>query len=520
MTLLTAIVNHDAVLLATDTAAFGSESGRALGYSMTKALPVAHLRAVLVVQGSGVVLPFILSKASYIESMDAAESTMPQLLEAAARSLPGVIPTAANAGCRVVLAGWSASRGCVAMMWTSDDGFRTIKTAALTAGQMLVPKDAAPRKPIKSVDDFGQYILTQQMPYLRARNARIGGELVLFKVDRHGVRMTFGGDLGLPEGPSRFASPGAIDPPGQERAAAIYDPATSFNVLTVSPNTSLPDPTIVEQVTGVTVDSGATAQLDRSVLVRADVTWDPIVGQAVRQSGRVEVQWMEATATMPAGDWPGRAEAEGNATSLTVTGLRAKVGYLFRARARTTLGVRGKWSNQALHIMADVPPQTVSSISVANSGTNAFTATGSFSVTHSSVGNWTFTGDANSTLMLDVNQMLDVKFETGAVGSIVTATADIDLVWDGTAVPGRTLTLEAATYARGFDRWASFVVPIRYTGTAAQIEAIGGTPAASTHGYAIDITITMRDSSGAPLGSSISGTWESSTRNTATELLK
>ncbi|MBX3605378.1 MAG: hypothetical protein KF788_08905 [Piscinibacter sp.] len=143
----------------------------------------------------------------------------------------------------------------------------------------------------------------------------------------------------------------------RETSAGIYDPEANFDQLTVSPNTGLPEPTDVPQVTGVAVASGTTEQLDRSILVRTIVSWDAVPSQAVRQSGKVEVQWIEATATLPTSgdDWPGRAEAEGNATQMPVVGLRAGIHYLFRARARTTLGVRGAWSDQKLSLIADAP---------------------------------------------------------------------------------------------------------------------------------------------------------------------
>lgn len=161
----------------------------------------------------------------------------------------------------------------------------------------------------------------------------------------------------------------------RETAAAIYNPDTSFNVLNLAPNTLLPAFTTVPKITGVSVASGTTALLDRSVVVRTRVSWTASTSQAVRQSGRIEVQWTQAGQALPANEWE-TMEVEGTATSADVIGLRGNVAYIFRVRARTTLGVRGDWSDMVLHVVDGAPlAQGALSSVYGGSAAGPFTAT-------------------------------------------------------------------------------------------------------------------------------------------------
>lgn len=145
----------------------------------------------------------------------------------------------------------------------------------------------------------------------------------------------------------------------RETAAAIYDPDTSFDVLSVATNTLLPKPWEVEQITGVTVSSGTSALTDKSLVIRALVQWTAAADQAVRQGGTIEVQYTRSGAALPSGDWPS-VTVPGNSTSATITGLGQASHYVFRVRARSNLGVRGKWSVLKQAQMASlVPPSQV-----------------------------------------------------------------------------------------------------------------------------------------------------------------
>ena len=166
----------------------------------------------------------------------------------------------------------------------------------------------------------------------------------------------------------------------RETSAAIFDPGTGFATLDVAANTLLPKPWEVEQITGVTVTSGTTTEVDKSILVRTTVSWTAAVSDAVRKHGRIEVQYTRAGATLPSSDWPS-VEAPGDATSVTITGLGQGVHYLFRVRARSNLGVRGLWSVTKTSQNA-VVPQVDSEGLAANSAAEAVTTSisdGSFS---------------------------------------------------------------------------------------------------------------------------------------------
>ena len=149
-----------------------------------------------------------------------------------------------------------------------------------------------------------------------------------------------------------FSLQGGVQLTLRETAAAIYTPDSLFLVATTSANTHLPDPTVVPQVTGVAATSNTTALSDNSIVSRLAVTWAAVASQAVAQSGRIEVQAIEATTTPLPDDWPAQPLQPGGATTVTISGVRANINYLVRVRAINSLGVRGKWSLQVLHQVA------------------------------------------------------------------------------------------------------------------------------------------------------------------------
>lgn len=144
----------------------------------------------------------------------------------------------------------------------------------------------------------------------------------------------------------------------KETAALIYSVNTGLQVLDLAPNTALPLPWLVPVVSGLTVTSGTPALQDGWPQTRTLVQWTAVTDEAVRQSGKIEIQFTEVVTGVPLpanDDWPGVTE-EGGATSTTIVGLRARAVYVFRVRAINTLGVRGRWSVQVAHINADPPP--------------------------------------------------------------------------------------------------------------------------------------------------------------------
>ena len=142
----------------------------------------------------------------------------------------------------------------------------------------------------------------------------------------------------------------------KETGASIYSIYSGLKVLDAQPNTSLPLPWVVEQMAGLSVESGTTVLEDGWPVTRVQVSWDPVVGEAVRQSGQIEVQYVLSVPTgVTDSDWSSVFE-QGNATSTTIVGLKAAEHYLFRVRAINTLGVRGAWAIQIGHVVALPPP--------------------------------------------------------------------------------------------------------------------------------------------------------------------
>lgn len=147
----------------------------------------------------------------------------------------------------------------------------------------------------------------------------------------------------------------------KETVASIFDPDALFTSSDASPNTALPRPWIIQQLTGLVVVSGTTIADDGSIITRARVTWDAIVDAAVLQSGRIEVQYLLASELAlnpayadPSVDWPGQSEA-GSAIATTILGLSADLAYVFRGRTINSIGVRSPWSAQVMHVVADLP---------------------------------------------------------------------------------------------------------------------------------------------------------------------
>jgi hypothetical protein len=183
----------------------------------------------------------------------------------------------------------------------------------------------------------------------------------------------------------------------RETAAAIFDPDTLFTTLDIAANTGLPKPDVVEQITGVTVTSGTSTELDKSIVVRTTVSWTAATTQQVRQSGTIEVQYFRAGQTLPTGDWPS-VTVPGNSTSATIVGLGQGLHYVFRVRAVTTLGVRGIWSVLKNAQVAAVP--TVGTTGISASAATAVRTTTASSVSVTGYGR-VFTGGSPPFTIVD-----------------------------------------------------------------------------------------------------------------------
>lgn len=177
---------------------------------------------------------------------------------------------------------------------------------------------------------------------------------------------------------------------------AMFDPTEPLDGRDPAPDSGLRPPWQVPPVTGLAVTSGTTAQTDGSVLVRTEVTWTAVADEAIRKSGDIEVQYTEATGTLPSGDWASWTEP-GTATKAIIPGLLANRHYLFKVRVvqRNPL-VRGAWSDPVRYQI--VPrPSTISRYAGSNVLTIADGTTG---------GTVTFTPPLNAVVIVTCNATL------------------------------------------------------------------------------------------------------------------
>jgi len=137
-----------------------------------------------------------------------------------------------------------------------------------------------------------------------------------------------------------------------ETSAALYTVDAELTGRDPAPDSDLREPWDVETMGAATVTSGTTATLDGSIITRTTVAFTPATGQNIRRGGQIEVQYTEAAATLPAGDWPSWTE-QGDAAKAVIPGLLQGRYYFFRHRAVQTLPlVRGRWSPVRLHQVA------------------------------------------------------------------------------------------------------------------------------------------------------------------------
>jgi hypothetical protein len=131
---------------------------------------------------------------------------------------------------------------------------------------------------------------------------------------------------------------------------SIYTFGNTFEAIDPAPNTLLPLPTTVAQLTGLAVESGTAGLSDGSIIARTKVSWTPSTDLAVTQNGTVEVQFRKLIDAIT-DDWPSVKE-QGSAAESTINGLTGGDTYAFRARFINGNGVRGAWSTQLTHLVA------------------------------------------------------------------------------------------------------------------------------------------------------------------------
>jgi hypothetical protein len=135
----------------------------------------------------------------------------------------------------------------------------------------------------------------------------------------------------------------------KEASSTVFDLGTTFAAADPAPNTFLPSPFVVPDITGLGVLSDSTVQVrnaDGTVVQRMRVSWAALADPGVLGSGGgVEVRYGR----------PGQAEAlwisetaEGKSTLIDISGVQAGQLYYIKARAFNLL-CAGKWSATAKH---------------------------------------------------------------------------------------------------------------------------------------------------------------------------
>jgi hypothetical protein len=159
-----------------------------------------------------------------------------------------------------------------------------------------------------------------------------------------------------------WAADGSIALTLKETSAAIVTMDAGFSAQGFAPNTNLGNPWQVSPPTPLTLTSGSAELLrqnDGTVVSRLRISWPQISNQAVRQAGRIELQYRDATSTGP---WASLV-VPGDETQVVTSEVLDGASYLVRARARTSLAL-SDWGLQQLHTVVGktAPPSDVASL--------------------------------------------------------------------------------------------------------------------------------------------------------------
>lgn len=135
----------------------------------------------------------------------------------------------------------------------------------------------------------------------------------------------------------------------KETDPSIWDMGLTFSDVDPAPNTSLPSPFKVQDVTGLAADSSAAVQLkmaDGTIVQRIAVSWDAITDPAVLDSGGgVELRF--GRAGDPDSAWLS-IKADGAQRLAYITGAHLGTVYQIKARAYNVL-VSGAWCLPITH---------------------------------------------------------------------------------------------------------------------------------------------------------------------------
>ena len=162
----------------------------------------------------------------------------------------------------------------------------------------------------------------------------------------------------------QWASDGSIVLTLKETTAAIVTLDAGFAAQGFAANTALPTPWLVYPPAPLTLAAG-TAELlrqnDGTVVSRLRISWPQISDAAVRQAGRIELQFKEVISS---GGWASLL-VPGDETQAITTEVQDGATYIVRARARTSLAVSDWGLQQLITVVGKTaPPASVASLSL------------------------------------------------------------------------------------------------------------------------------------------------------------
>jgi hypothetical protein len=195
----------------------------------------------------------------------------------------------------------------------------------------------------------------------------VKGEFSLKAWDIHvGERVTFtSAFLGVTDKvfrvtDKRYSPDSSIELTMKEDAATIWDLADTVT-LDDTPNTDLPNPFLVSELSFVTCNSGTDAllqQQDGTIISRILVTWDTVA----LTSGYVEIEWKKDSETA----WH-KTLATSDETVAYLSPVEDMAWYVVRARPwNPYLNVRADWTYADLHqvIGKSAPPSDLEDLSI------------------------------------------------------------------------------------------------------------------------------------------------------------
>lgn len=146
-----------------------------------------------------------------------------------------------------------------------------------------------------------------------------------------------------------------------ETASGVFDWANGEETtIDLSPNTNLPSPFDVPDISGLTVESGTDhldVRSDGTIFTRIYVEWDAITDTFTSDGGIIEVQYKKSAAST----WQVGARVSGDVTSAYILDVKDGVNYDVRARAISALEVQGDFTTVSAHLVVGKtePPSDV-----------------------------------------------------------------------------------------------------------------------------------------------------------------